>query len=132
MRAKAFFDTNVPLYLLSDDALKAGRAEELMASGGVISVQVLNEFTSVARRKYKAPWPAVEELLTALKSICRTEPLTRAVHEHAVRLSMRHQLSIYDACIVASALQAGCTTLYSDDLQHGQRFDTVTLQNPFR
>ena len=106
--ASAFFDTNIPLYLLSGDTGKASRAEDLLAEGGTISVQVLNEFTAVARRKHTTPWPDVTLMLDALKGVCRVEPLTLEVHERAVDLAQRFGLPIYDATIAASALAAGC------------------------
>lgn len=129
--AHAFFDTNVPLYLLSADPAKASRAEDLMAEGGTISVQVLNEFAAVARRKHTTPWPDVVLMLDALKSVCRVEPLTLGVHERAVDLARRFGLPIYDATIAASALAAGCAVLYSEDFQHGLAIDGMTVRNPF-
>ncbi len=126
-----FFDTNVPLYLLSGDSAKAARAEVLLARGGLISVQVLNEFAAVARRKYATPWPAVASALAALRHVCQVEPLTVATHERALALAQRHGFPIYDATIAASALEAGCRTLYSEDFQHGQVLDGMTIRNPF-
>ena len=128
---RVFFDSNVPLYLLSDDAQKANRAEELLIAGGIISVQVLNEVVAVARRKRAKAWPAIQDTLDALTAVCSVEPLTRPVQEKAVELARRFDLHIYDANIVASALAAGCSTLYTEDLQHGQVIDGMTIHNPF-
>lgn len=127
----AFFDSNIPLYLLSADAAKASRAEDLLAEGGVISVQVLNEVTAVARRKHRSPWPTVHATLTVLRQVCRVEPVTVAVHDHAITLAQRHGMPIYDACIVASALAAACDILYSEDFQQGQVVEGMTIRNPF-
>ena len=126
-----FFDTNIPLYLLSNDAAKAQRAEDLLATGGSISVQVLNEFVAAARRKQAAPWPRIAETLATLKLVCKVEPLTLATHEKAVLLAQRYGIPIYDATIAASALLAGCVTLYSEDFQHGQVIEGTTICNPF-
>ena len=131
MTRGAFFDTNVPLYLLCDDLAKAGRAEDLLAEGGTISVQVLNEFVAVARRKYLLPWPAIESALASLRHVCKVEPLTVQIHERAVVLAKRFAIPIYDATIAASALEAGCRTLYSEDFQHEQVLDGMTIRNPF-
>lgn len=131
MSAANFFDTNIALYLLSGDATKADRAERLLAKGGTISVQVLNEFVAVARRKYDVPWAAVEDTLAALRHVCRVEPLGIEVHESAVALCKRHRVPIYDACIVAAAMQAGCTTLYSEDFQSNRKFGSLQVINPF-
>jgi predicted nucleic acid-binding protein len=131
--AEAFFDTNVLLYLLSADGRKADRAEAVMTSGGVISVQVLNEFAAVAARKLRMNWAEIGDVLTQVRAICRAVPLTSETHDAALRLAARRQLSIYDACIVASALEAGCSILYSEDMQHGQVFDRrLRVVNPFR
>ena len=131
MKREAFFDSNVPLYLFTGNSAKAERAEDLLAAGGAISVQVLNEFVAVARRKLVAPWPAVEDALAALQQICRVEPLTVATHRRAVALAKRYGFPIYDATIAASALESGCETLYSEDFQHGQKIDRLTIVNPF-
>lgn len=128
----AFFDSNIPLYLLSSDVSKAGRAEQVMAEGGTISVQVLNEFVAVARRKHAAPWATIEQSLAALRHVCQVQPLTVATHDKAVALAKRYRIPIYDATIAASALEAGCDTLYSEDFQHGQKLDGLTVLNPFR
>jgi predicted nucleic acid-binding protein len=128
----AFFDTNVPLYLLAGDAAKADLAEQLLGDGGTISVQVLNEFVAVARRKYATPWDEVDASLVALRYVCRVEPLTAQTHERAVALSKRYGFPIYDATIAASAIESGCATLYSEDFQHGQKLEGLTILNPFR
>jgi predicted nucleic acid-binding protein len=129
--AGAFFDSNVPLYLLADDTDKAGKAEALLAKGGTISVQVLNEFVAVSRRKHAKPWPAIDAALAALRHVCHVESLTLATHERAVSLAKRYGFPICDATIAASALEAGCRTLYSEDFQHGQVLDCMTIRNPF-
>ena len=129
---KAFFDTNVLLYLLSEDAAMADRAEELIAIGGVISVQVLNEFASVASRKLRMSWSEIRDVLSSIRAVCETEPVTVETHELGLELAERYGLSFYDATIVASALRAGCETLYSEDLQDGQIINKqVRMCNPF-
>ena len=131
--AEVFFDTNVALYLLSADAAKADRAEELLAAGGTISVQVLNEFSAVALRKLGMTWPEIREVLAQIRAVCSVEPLTVETHDRATVLAERHGLSVYDSLIVAAALLAGCRTLYSEDMQHGQVFEgRLTIQNPFK
>jgi predicted nucleic acid-binding protein len=130
--ADAFFDTSVVLYLLSDDAAKADRTEELIAQTGVISVQVLNEFAAVAKRKLALSLPEVREVLGTVRSLCVTHPLTEESHDLGLEIAERHGFSMYDSMIVASALLAGCKTLYSEDLQHRQVIDKrLTVINPF-
>jgi predicted nucleic acid-binding protein len=130
--AESFFDTNVVLYLLSADTAKADRAEELLAIGGIISVQVLNEFASVASRKLGMTWREIREVLAQVRAVCPVEALSVETHEKALALAERYGLSIYDAQLVATALLAGCQTLYSENLQHGQVIERqLTIQNPF-
>src|ERR1700749_4015512 len=117
--ADSFFDTNVLLYLAGSDDAKAYRAEVLVEGGGVISVQVLNEIANVARRKMKLEWMDTELLLDALRGLLVVKPLTVEVHERGLAVASRYQLSVYDAMIVAAALEAECTTLWSEDMQDG-------------
>ena len=129
---EAFFDTNLLLYLLSDDRVKADRAEALIAAGGVISVQVLNEFASVASRKLHMPWTEVREILDIVRRLFQVEPILVETHDRGLAVARRYGFSVYDSMILASALLAGCEILYSEDLQDGQRIDgQLTVRNPF-
>ena len=130
--SKPFIDSNVVLYLLSGDAEKADRAEALLQSGGMVSVQVLNEVASVCRRKLKMQWVEVEALLLAVKSACDVVPLTLASHERAIELAKRFQFSVYDANIIASALMSGADVLLSEDMQSGMLVDGLLIRNPFQ
>ena len=128
---RVFFDTNVVLYLLSADERKADRAEALLAAGGVVSVQVLNEAASVCRRKLKLPWPEVRELLDAVKACCEVMPLALDTHQRALDLAERYQLSLYDALICAAAQNADVAVLYTEDLQDGLVLGGLKVCNPF-
>lgn len=127
-----FIDSNVVLYLLSSDSAKADRAEQVLEAGGYISVQVLNEVTSVCLRKLKMPWQEVEQVLQAVKAACVVSPLTVETHAKAIEVSKRYQLSFYDAHIVASALASGASILLSEDMQSGLQIDSLQIQNPFQ
>jgi predicted nucleic acid-binding protein len=130
--SKVFHDTNVILYLLSADAAKADRAEELIAAGGRVSVQVLNEVAAVASRKLALSWDDTGEIIAQVRAVCAVEPMTIETHECGLAIASRHRLNVYDAMIVASALLSGCTLLYSDGMQDGQVFDgRLTIRNPF-
>lgn len=132
MNAEVFLDTNVLLYLLSTDTVKADRAESIVADGAVISVQVLNEFTVVAHRKLQLTWEEIDETLRAVQASSLVEPLTLDVHTQGRELAQRYGFSVYDAMIVSSALNAACTMLYTEDMQDGMRvWDRLTLRNPF-
>ncbi len=129
---EAFIDSNILLYLLSSDANKADQAEEILQAGGVISVQVLNEITNVTRRKLSMSWKDINEILAIIASICQTEPITIETHNLGKLTAERYGISVYDSMIVASALLAGCKTLYSEDMQHGMIIDQqLRICNPF-
>jgi predicted nucleic acid-binding protein len=131
--ADSFFDTSVLLYLLSDEPGKADRVEELLQEGGTTSVQILNEFTSVATRKLGLSLREVTEVLETIRTICDTQPLNVDTYDRGVDVAERYKFSLYDSMMVAAALIAGCTTLYSEDLQHGQLIDEqLTVINPFK
>lgn len=129
----SFFDTNVLVYIASGDAAKADRAEQAIAAGGAISIQVLNEFTNVARRKMRLSWAETHALLKLVRGLLTVHPVTLETHEAGLGLAERYGLSIYDAMIAASALHADCDTLWSEDMQHGMVLDEgLRIVNPFR
>ena len=124
--------TNVLLYLTSYDATKADGAERLLRARPAISVQVLNEFVSVARRKFRLAWPEVEHLLTAITSATDVGAVTLAIHQKGVLLARAFNFHIYDATIVAAAIEAGCSILYTEDMHHGLVVDgRLRIVNPF-
>ena len=127
----AFFDTNLFVYAFSDGP-KQTAARMALADGGFVSVQVLNEFADVMRRKQRCAWSEIEAAL-AVVQIRFPEPLPLTVETHGAALSLArdHALSFYDALIVASALEAGCDTLFSEDMQDGRAFGGLTIRNPF-
>jgi predicted nucleic acid-binding protein len=128
-----FFDTNILISVASGDPIKAGRAEELIAEGGMISVQVLNEAANVARRKMGLSWPETEVFLLTMRGLLAVRPVTIETHETGLALAERYGLSIYDAMTAASALEADCDTLWSEDMQDGMLVDgRLCLVNPFR
>jgi predicted nucleic acid-binding protein len=129
----SFFDTNVILYMASADPIKAAQAEKVIAGGGAISVQVLNELANVARRKMHMQWKDLHELLSAVRGLLTVHPMTAEIHETGLELAERYGFSIFDAMIAASALEAGCGTLWSEDMQHGMVLEgSLQIINPFR
>ncbi len=133
-KGRAFFDTNVLIYAVAQDDPRGSQAEELLAAGGVLSVQVLNEFVSVARRKMQMSWPDVTEALGAILDLCPSPlPITMETHQEALRIAATYGYGIYDALVVSSALESECVVLYSEDFQDGQVMDgKLTIRNPFR
>jgi predicted nucleic acid-binding protein len=126
-----FFDTNVLVYAFLDVA-KQSAAQTALALGGIISAQVLNEFTSVAHRKRQRPWPEIEAAVAVIRmQFPEVVPITAATHAAAMTLARAHLIGFYDALTVASAIEAGCGTLVTEDMQHGRRFGDLTVINPF-
>lgn len=131
--SKPFFDTNVVVYAFEADSAKQNTALNLLTTGGVTSVQVLNEFASVARRKLGFHWREIQEAVAGLCVLLADPvPLRVETHIRAVQIAERSNVSIYDGLIVAAALESGCGVLYTEDLQHGQVIDGIKIQNPFR
>ena len=129
---KPFFDTNVLVYAFLDDARRAP-AQQALAEGGIISAQVLNEFTHVSRRKHKFDWPEIERALAVIRRrFPVVAPLTEQTHAAALALARDHGFAFYDALIVAAAIEAGCDTLVTEDMQHGRAFGGLAIRNPFR
>ncbi|MDR0274449.1 MAG: PIN domain-containing protein [Burkholderiaceae bacterium] len=131
--SSCFLDSNVLLYLLSGDAAKADRVEQLLKTRPVISVQVLNEVTHVCRRKLGMGWQEIAGFLELVRRLCKVVPLTEAIHDQGRVMAERHRMAFYDACIAAAAAMAGCQTLYSEDMNDGQALEgSLTIRNPFR
>lgn len=126
-----FADTNVVLYLL-DDGPKAERAAAILAGRPRISVQVLNEAMVNCRRKAGLSWDETGAFLAGIRALCPVEDVTLQTHDVGRALAERYGWSVYDAMIVAAALRAGCTRLWSEDLQDGQLVeDRLRIANPF-
>ena len=130
--ARQFFDSNMLLYTLSTDTRKADIAAQILQNGGTISVQVLNEFANVAKRKLGMSWDEVARALTSIRRFCaQPRPLTVETHEAAVRIADRYGYGLYDSLILASAVEAHCDTLYSEDMHSGHIIDNLKIVNPF-
>ncbi len=134
MSAEAFLDTNVVLYAFAADDQRQLRAEALLAGGCVISVQVLNEFAAVSRRKHGRSWPEILNAREAIRTLSRrVVDLSVEVHDRGAALAERHRLGIYDGCILAAALEAGCRVIYSEDMHDGLLVEgRLRVVNPFR
>jgi predicted nucleic acid-binding protein len=132
MSSPFFLDTNVLLYASLQPDPRSEAARALLARRGTISIQVLNEFANVARRKLHRPWPEITTALQAIRVLCLPPlPLTLSIHEAALGIATRTGYQFYDALIIATALEAGCTTLFSEDLHDGHEINELTIRNPF-
>jgi predicted nucleic acid-binding protein len=127
----AFFDTNILVYA-QQAGVKSDRARALILGGGKLSVQVLNEFTAVSRRKQGRDWHEIGEAISdVLVLVDPPLALTLDLHQAARALAEDQLLSFYDAMILATAIEGGCDVLYSDDMQHGRSIGGLTIVNPF-
>ena len=127
----AFIDTNV-LICAHGAGAKSETARQVVLAGGVISVQVLNEFAAVLRRKFRLEWAVIADALADVRTaLGPVRSIDVEIHLHAVALARSHGFSFYDALIVASALDAGCDTLLTEDLQTGRCVDGLGIVNPF-
>jgi len=133
MNDKPFFDTNVVLYAFHQGNARRQRAETLLAAGGALSVQVLNEFVNVARRKLNKSWEEVRRAVGILRIFCPDPaPVTIETHDRAVQIAERYGYSIFDSLIVAAALERECNILYSEDLRADQVIQgRLRIENPF-
>jgi predicted nucleic acid-binding protein len=133
MSAKPFLDTNIVIYAFGSGDPRCVKAEQLLAAGGTISVQVLNEFVNVSRRKMDRNWQEIAAALGVIRTLLgQPAAITVRTHEAALALARRRSLAFYDALIVASAIESDCDTVLSEDMQHGAKMDGVTIRNPFR
>jgi predicted nucleic acid-binding protein len=133
MSVKPFFDTNILVYAFGQEDPRSEVARFLLAAGGIISVQVLNELTAVLRRKLKLSWKEVLEALGAVRILCPSVvSLTRETHEKALEIAQSYGYQTFDAVIIAAAGEAKCKTLYSEDMNDGQTIGGVIIRNPFK
>jgi predicted nucleic acid-binding protein len=129
---KPFFDTTILIYAVSEGDARAAIAEKLLEAGGSLSVQVLNEFAAVAKKKLKMSWAEIAEALEAIRTLCGPPAaLTIAIHDAGREIAARYGYHIYDALILAAAIDGGCDAVYSEDMQDGQKIGGVTIRNPF-
>jgi predicted nucleic acid-binding protein len=131
MSGKPFFDTNILIYAFNKDDARQEVAHPLLAMGGVISVQALNEFVAVAKRSARS-WEQISEALGAIRILCpAVVSLTVETHEAGLRIAQRYRYHIFDSLIIAAAIEAGCRVLYSEDMSDGQVIESLTIRNPF-
>ena len=124
-------DTNILIYA-QEHGTKGEVAREAILTGGVTSVQVLNEFVAVLRRKFGFEWDVIEEAVADVRTALETvHPIDVSTHTDALVLARSYGFNFDDALIVAAALEAGCDTLLTEDLQAGQGIDGLTVVNPF-
>jgi predicted nucleic acid-binding protein len=135
---RAFIDTNVLIYWV-DAGPRADVVEQLLGAQAVLSVQVLNEFANVLRKKRHMAVADIRSLCTTLVDVCEIYELSVRTHQLALHLMERYLLSFYDANIVAAAALSGCPVLWSEDMQTGLNVSwadntdqgVLSIRNPF-
>ena len=139
MSVRFFLDTNIFLYTFDLRTPEKARLSEQLIMGGiqsgdaVISFQVVQEFINAALRRLKPPlsFDETEQYLAAALRPLLAVHSSYALYAQALPLARKYSLSWYDSLIVAAAIESDCRILYTEDLQHGQKFDNVQVQNPF-
>jgi predicted nucleic acid-binding protein len=134
-----FLDTNIFVYsATSDDPVKARTATELLRNAlatrkGVVSYQVVQEFYNLALKRFELQMSHVnrEEYLERVFRPMLKVHSSIGLYSEALRLHSANKISWYDSLIICAAREAGCSILYSEDLQHGQRFGSMRVVNPF-
>lgn len=128
-----FVDTNVVIYSLSQNEVKQDKAIAILANKPVMSVQVLSETANIMRRKLGFDNSVIRAVINRLNQVCISlQPLTLETLHAGLDIANRYGFSHYDSLIIAAALDAGCDTLFSEDMQHGQVIDErLKIINPF-
>ncbi len=125
---KPFFDTNILVYAQA----KGDLARQLLITGGTISVQVLNEFANVMRKKFTRSWREIGSAIVDIELVLiDVRSITIDSHRKAMSICDDNGLSLYDALIVAAAAEAGCDCLWTEDMHNGAIIAGVKIQNPF-
>jgi predicted nucleic acid-binding protein len=140
MNGRFFLDTNIFVYSFDPSVpQKSARASELIrhavrSRNGIVSYQVVQEFFNVAFRRFAQPMTAAEAeqyLATTFRPLMAINS-SAALYVEAFRLTSRYNLSWYNSLVVAAAIEGGAQLLYSEDFQHGQEFENLSIENPFR
>lgn len=126
-----FLDSNILIYAIADDPHRTDLALALVEAGGMISAQVRTEVSHVLRRKRGLEWREIRQVIGLFTSLLEVIPVTPDAAAAALEIAEDTGYSIWDAQIVASAIEAGCRLVYSEDMQHGRRIGELEIRNPF-
>jgi len=134
MKDKVFLDTNLLIYYNRSDCPdeKQIAANIIKECNCVISVQVINEISSVLTKKYPTLEQDIKLFLNDLIDICEVVQISVKLAFSALKIHFKYKTSYYDSLILASALESGCSIVYSEDMQHGQVIEnSLKIVNPF-
>lgn len=139
MSVRPFLDTNIFVYAVDrSDGKKQATADGLIGraidrKNGVVSYQVVQEFLNVALKKFVVPLTHEQARLyiaAVFRPLFAVQP-SLGLFSDALDIRSRYRFSWYDSLIVAAAVEAGCSVLYTEDLTHGQKINGVRIENPF-
>lgn len=133
MNDRVFIDTNVLIYLYSDEEAKKTQALKTVSGNETfISYQVINEFINVVKKKFNKASKEISKALKEILSCCSIVDFSMSVIENALYLNEKYKYSFYDCLILSAALESDCTVLYTEDLQHNQLIeDRLRIIDPF-
>jgi predicted nucleic acid-binding protein len=134
MPAKVFIDSNIIIHALGQTSSNAGQAAKLLADSPIISTQVLSETINVLSRKpFLLPIAEIRRLILTLEDKCHIEIISAKTVSGALDIAERYKFSWYDSLIVATAISANCSILYTEDMQHHQKIDGgLRIVNPYK
>jgi predicted nucleic acid-binding protein len=125
-------DTNIFLYLRDSDSTdKQAKANDLIDLSPVVSSQVISEYLNVSKRLLKLPKEQILDICLSDLEGCQIHSVSLSTLRLAHKLISKYDFQLFDSIIVASALEAGCDILYSEDMQHNQRIGNLMIKNPF-
>ena len=130
---RGFLDSNVVLYYYTSTEISKARlaGEVRLQSDAIISTQVLSECCNVLSKKHRYPWSEIQEVVNQVIDMFSVKTIGPQTVKSAMSLAERYQYSYYDSLILASALEAQCEVLYSEDFQHNQMIEGLRIVNPF-
>ena len=134
MSGKTFLDTNIVVYLYSGDEPEKQATALALIEGSVpvVSTQVLSELANTLSRKFKLSYDVVAQAVAEVRDACTVVPVTPDTILQALVLAQKYRYAYYDSLILAAALSAGCETLATEDMQHGQIIEgTLKIHCPF-
>ena len=132
MTGKPFLDTNILIYAFASGDPRKAVAERLLAQGGTISVQILNEFANVSHRKLGLGWDEIAKRIGTVKALVDPPTaLTQSIHDAARDIARTRKIAFYDALVLASALATKCDVILTEDFQAGAKFGPLRVHNPF-
>jgi len=134
MKDKVFIDTNILIYLYSEDEIEKQEIAEGLSNqySTIISIQVLNEISNVMIKKMNSNLQSVSRVIEELSEYCIVKTITTDTIQSAIKLVEKYKYSYYDSLILSSALENQCKRLFSEDMQHGQSIENqLEIINPF-